>query len=327
MAAEGGSDVAEKWRAAAMPKATDDGPQLFTPTDASKRGIPEAIFIENVEQMCKEYDSKVVVAKLQELYSKYQYMQSSLVAQRASLKAKLPDIMSALETVNHLLERRTAAEEGGGEEKEYTYQLSENIYSRAKVAPTNVVCLWLGANCMLEYTLDEAVSLLSTNESNAKTTLKTLEEDIRFLRDQITTTEVNIARAHNYGVKLRQSQKPDGAEARDTSTPAQKQKNADPAEKPVQHSGSASDGSYSWKQEPDETELIIKVPVGTKKGDVKVKILAESICVYAAEKVVLEKELAGKCSPSSSTWTMNNDRIELTLTKAEPGFWPTLFAE
>jgi len=64
---------------------------------------------------------------------------------------------------------------------------------------------------MLEYTLEEAVELLRTNESNAKTTLKTLEEDVAFLRDQITTTEVNIARAHNLGVRRRQNDK-DGKE-------------------------------------------------------------------------------------------------------------------
>ena len=33
---------------------------------------------------------------------KYQYMQSSLTAQRSSLKTKLPDIVSALDVVQHL---------------------------------------------------------------------------------------------------------------------------------------------------------------------------------------------------------------------------------
>jgi len=35
-----------------------------------------------------------------------------------------------------------------------------------------------GANCMLEYKLDEAIELLRTNESNARTTLKSLEEEL-----------------------------------------------------------------------------------------------------------------------------------------------------
>mmetsp|Transcript_65321 Transcript_65321/g.156146 ORF Transcript_65321/g.156146 Transcript_65321/m.156146 type:complete len:227 (+) Transcript_65321:92-772(+) len=177
------------------------GYQLFRQTDSNKRGIPEAIFIESVEAICTGgVQPTQVVAQLQELYSKYQYMQSSLVAQRASLKTKLPDISSALGTVNHLIEQRDKAEQG---EREYTYQLSENIWSTATVAPSDVVCLWLGAQCMLEYKLDEALELLQTNEENAKKTLASLDEDMAFLRDQLTTTEVNIARAHNYAVKLR----------------------------------------------------------------------------------------------------------------------------
>merc|ERR1719145_518261 len=137
-------------------------------------------------------------------------MQTSLSAQRSSLRTKLPDITSALETVNHLVEKREKADSDGSE---YTYQLSENIWSKAMVKPSDSVCLWLGANCMLEYTLEEAVELLRTNEANAKTTLKTLDEDVAFLRDQITTTEVNIARTHNLGVRRRQATKAEGNDA------------------------------------------------------------------------------------------------------------------
>merc|ERR1711977_738577 len=104
-----------------------------------------------------------------------------------------------------MVERRSKSQEG--ETAEYTYQLSENIWSRAQVAPTNCVCLWLGANVMLEYTLDEAVELLRSNEANAKTTITNLDEDMAFLRDQLTTTEVNIARTHNHNVGLRAKQK------------------------------------------------------------------------------------------------------------------------
>merc|ERR1719203_2668713 len=144
-------------------------------------------------------------------------MQSSLLAQRSSLKTKLPDIVSALETVNHLVERRSKMEEG--ETTEYTYQMSENIWSKASAPATNCVCLWLGANCMLEYTLEEAVELLSTNEANAKTMLKSLDEDMAFLRDQITTTEVNIARTHNFGVKQRQKDEAEGKAAKAAAQP------------------------------------------------------------------------------------------------------------
>jgi len=60
---------------------------------------------------------------------------------------------------------------------------------------------------MLEYTLDEASDLLKENADGAKKLMKQLEHDLDFLRDQVTTTEVNMARVYNWDVKRRQSKK------------------------------------------------------------------------------------------------------------------------
>lgn len=45
---------------------------------------------------------------------------------------------------------------------------------------------------MLEYDIDEAQALLEKNLSTATRNLESLEEDLDFLRDQFTTTEVSI---------------------------------------------------------------------------------------------------------------------------------------
>lgn len=45
---------------------------------------------------------------------------------------------------------------------------------------------------MLEYDIDEAESLLEKNLATATKNLDSLEEDLDFLRDQFTTTEVSI---------------------------------------------------------------------------------------------------------------------------------------
>ena len=45
---------------------------------------------------------------------------------------------------------------------------------------------------MLEYDIDEAQALLEKNLSTASRNLETLEDDLDFLRDQFTTTEVSI---------------------------------------------------------------------------------------------------------------------------------------
>lgn len=88
------------------------------------------------------------------------------------------------------------------------FEVSEGIYSRARIEDADSVCLWLGANVMLEYPFDEAKALLQKNLENAKASLEVLVADLQFLRDQVTITQVTIARVYNWDVhqrRLRQS--------------------------------------------------------------------------------------------------------------------------
>lgn len=91
---------------------------------------------------------------------------------------------------------------------ETRFLLADNLYCKASVPPTDKVCLWLGANVMLEYDIDEAQALLEKNLSTATRNLDSLEEDLDFLRDQFTTTEVNMARVYNWDVKRRNKEDP-----------------------------------------------------------------------------------------------------------------------
>jgi hypothetical protein len=45
---------------------------------------------------------------------------------------------------------------------------------------------------MVEYSFDEAITLLSNNLQNAEKNLLEISEDLDYLKDQITTTEVSI---------------------------------------------------------------------------------------------------------------------------------------
>ena len=63
---------------------------------------------------------------------------------------------------------------------------------------------------LCEYPVQDAQALLTENRDNAKVNLKSLDEDVQFLRDQITTTEVNIARIFNYDVMKRKALKAAG---------------------------------------------------------------------------------------------------------------------
>lgn len=69
---------------------------------------------------------------------------------------------------------------------EATFELNDTLYAKAHVPPTEEVYLWLGANVMLAYPIDEAETLLEGKLSGAQQTLANCEEDLDFLREQIT---------------------------------------------------------------------------------------------------------------------------------------------
>lgn len=110
-----------------------------------------------------------------------------------------------------------------------TFELSDTLFAKADVQPatTEEVYLWLGvrsyslvlfkcinlnqcwvqANVMLAYKPAEAKQLLTDKLASAKTTLSNAIEDLDWLREQITVTEVNLARCYNYSVLLRRQNK------------------------------------------------------------------------------------------------------------------------
>ena len=124
-------------------------------------------------------------------------MEANLLRQRQNLKVKLPDIKKTLEMVAMLKSRYDTEEK----ELNTNFLLSDNIWAKAKI-PNNSgkVGLWLGANVMVEYSYDEALKLLAKNLKNAEAKIKETEDDIDILKDQITTSEVNLARIYNQGV-------------------------------------------------------------------------------------------------------------------------------
>ena len=56
------------------------------------------------------------------------------------------------------------------------------------IPPTDEVYLWLGANVMLSYPIDEAENMLEGKLSGAQHTLGNCDEDLDFLREQITVS-------------------------------------------------------------------------------------------------------------------------------------------
>ena len=70
---------------------------------------------------------------------------------------------------------------------------------------------------MLEYPLDAAEKLLKKNLDSAESSIQQIAFDLDFLRDQMTITEVTMARLYNWDVKKRQTNKAANAVANPTS--------------------------------------------------------------------------------------------------------------
>lgn len=60
---------------------------------------------------------------------------------------------------------------------------------------------------MLSYKIPEAIELLATKLKNAEGSLQGLQDDLEFLREQITMMEVNTARLYNWDVVRRRERR------------------------------------------------------------------------------------------------------------------------
>lgn len=177
-----------------------------TGSPSNSLGIPAAVFVEDVDNFMKQEENQenaeVVLRRLDEQHSKYKFMELNLLQKKRRLKKQVPDIKTSLDILKMMKNKKA-----NNEEAETQFLLSGQVYLKAAIPPTDRVCLWLGANTMLEYSLQDAEDLLTRNSQTAQKNLNQLENDLDFLRDQLTTTEVNMARVYNWDVKRRQAER------------------------------------------------------------------------------------------------------------------------
>ena len=175
----------------------------LTESSDNPRKIPQAVFIDNTEAWVEKYGGDELIATMNELYQKYKFMEQQLIRGRESLRVKTPDIRKTLEAVRMLKDKHEK-----NEGVTTNFLISDNVWAKATIPnDTGKVGLWLGANVMIEYSYEEALALLERNFKNAEIRIASTEEDLNFLKDQITTTEVNIARCYNQTVANDQKKK------------------------------------------------------------------------------------------------------------------------
>ncbi|TIA87195.1 hypothetical protein E3P99_03340 [Wallemia hederae] len=171
------------------------------------RNIPAAPFVADVVDYIGGEDAEVdsALKQFQEMAAKYRYMEISLLQKKKSLDVKIPDIKKTLAMVRHL---DWVNSEGESEEPTKTlFELHDTLYAEAALDKTDVVYLWLGANTMLSYTIPEAISLLENKLQLAETSYANSNDDLEFIREQTTITDVNTARIWNFDVKRRRQKR------------------------------------------------------------------------------------------------------------------------
>lgn len=130
-------------------------------------------------------------------------MTQSTLARATSLRSKIPDIAKTLSTVQFLRAHPAPLDTH--------YEVNDTVFAKARTLGSGEgkgeVYLWLGANVMLAYPLDEAEELLEGKLGAAKRSLEAAEEDAEFLRRQVTTLEVNTARLYNWEVTLKRRER------------------------------------------------------------------------------------------------------------------------
>lgn len=132
-------------------------------------------------------------------------MEANTQRRAAGLKDKIPDIRKTLDIVRFLETRKDDADP-----LESLFELNDTLYAKAHISKTDEVYLWLGANVMLAYPIPEAEALLQSKLEAAQSSLANCEEDLDFLREQITTMEVATARLYNWDVGQRRKEKSEG---------------------------------------------------------------------------------------------------------------------
>ena len=160
-------------------------------------GIPEAEFIDDIKSVAPTVEeAERLYREKTEMMQKYRFLEQQFLEKQQQLKRSRPGVAENLSAVQKL---ESLAEKG---ETKTHFQLSDSLYSTATINSESTVCLWLGANIMVEYPFGEAEELLKQNLSALDTQIDEIGKNLVFLRDQIITTEVTLSRIVNHLIQL-----------------------------------------------------------------------------------------------------------------------------
>jgi len=168
--------------------------------------IPVVEFVDDVDAFMQMPEntgnSQLALKRMEDTYSKIKILESNNVNTKQRLKNQISELEKSIQMIGELKKRKEASEDMSTH-----FRLADHVFLKAKVKPVDKVGLWLGANVMLEYDLDEGDELLRAKKIKAEQNLKQTNMLIDSIRENVTTIEVNMARVYNWDVRRRQAEK------------------------------------------------------------------------------------------------------------------------
>eukprot|EP00949_MAST-11_sp_MAST-11-sp1_P003166 g3166.t1 len=171
-------------------------------------GIAEAEFVSDPQEFLHStlkgnVDEKGVdeiLKVMKRLETEYQQSEAQMRKDALQLESDIKALHKSLKALQKLKDYKAE-----GETFTTDFPLADNVYAKAHVDPSAkpVVCLWTGANVMVEYSHDEAEVVLKDQLAKKEKKHADMEATIGFIHKQTITTQVNIARVYNESVVMK----------------------------------------------------------------------------------------------------------------------------
>lgn len=157
--------------------------------------VPKVIFSANTQDLILPGKSiEESISAYRDLTNNYHYIESTLDERLSRAHVKRDELSKNLQVVRML--------QSLSEPVIVDFELGDCLYAKAKVSADGVkVNLWLSQNTMLAYSLEEAEQMLAERVKEAEAVVGGLVEEERLLKEQITTSQVNMARLYNFHVQ------------------------------------------------------------------------------------------------------------------------------
>lgn len=141
---------------------------------------------------------EATIGAFRNLSVKYESMLNHLAMREMRISEKIEEITKSIDAISHLASHPTSPQT-------VQYELGDTMFASARLPVGSKVSLWLGANVMLEYELEDAKKLLEEKLTDNKAAFDKIKHDQMFVREQITVLQVSTSRLVNHIIEGRKN--------------------------------------------------------------------------------------------------------------------------